>query len=68
VHGTPAVLIALASIVLLQIVFTCAPFMQWAFATRSISLADGLLTIALGVLLLTLLEAEKWALRARRQR
>jgi magnesium-transporting ATPase (P-type) len=68
VLGTPAVLSALALIVLLQFAFTYAPFMQWAFATGSITLADGLLTIAVGVLLLTLLETEKWLVRAWRRR
>jgi potassium/sodium efflux P-type ATPase len=68
VVGTPAVLVALAAIVALQFLFTYAPFMQWAFATRAISLGDGMVTIAVGVALLTLLECEKWAVRAWRRR
>jgi magnesium-transporting ATPase (P-type) len=66
VLGTPAVLTALAAIVLLQLMFTYAPFMHWAFATRPLAFVDGLLAFGVGVALLTVLEIEKWLLRALR--
>jgi len=69
VLGTPAVLIALAVIIALQLLFTYAPLMQWAFATRAVEPFDGLIVIGTGFALLTLLEIEKWLLRLfRRQR
>ena len=61
--GTPALLIALAAVTALQFAFTYAPFMQAAFDTRPLSLAQGALVVALGVAMLLLLEGEKWLLR-----
>ncbi len=61
--GTPAVLIALAVVIVAQFTFTYAPFMHAWFGTRAMSLADGLLVLAPGVVLLMLLEGEKWLLR-----
>jgi magnesium-transporting ATPase (P-type) len=61
--GTPAVLIALAAVIVAQLAFTYAPFMQQWFATRPVSLADGALIVGIGVLMLLLLEGEKWLLR-----
>ncbi len=61
--GTPAVLIALAVVIVAQFTFTYAPFMHAWFGTRAMSLADGLLVLAPGVVLLVLLEGEKWLLR-----
>jgi magnesium-transporting ATPase (P-type) len=59
VLGTPAVLIGVTLIVLLQFAFTYAPFMQTLFATRSIDLIDGLMIVGTGVALLAILELEK---------
>jgi magnesium-transporting ATPase (P-type) len=59
VLGTPAVLIGVGGTSLLQLAFTYVPFMQELFATRPVSLGDGLSVIALGILMLLLVEAEK---------
>lgn len=59
VVGTPAVLIGVGGIVLLQLAFTYLPVMQQLFDTRSIAFADGLVVIGLGVFLLVIVEAEK---------
>jgi magnesium-transporting ATPase (P-type) len=59
VMGTPAVLIGVASVFVGQIAFTYVPFMQALFATRSISLPDGIAVLGVGVLLLVILEVEK---------
>jgi len=61
--GTPAVLIALTAVIVAQLAFTYAPFMQRWFATRPVSLADGAMIVAIGVVMLLLLEGEKWLLR-----
>ena len=61
--GTPAVLIGVAAIVVLQLLFTYAPFMQRWFDTRPVSVFDGLVIICLGVVLLAVLETEKLVLR-----
>jgi magnesium-transporting ATPase (P-type) len=61
--GTPAVLIALAAVIVAQLAFTYAPFMQQWFATRPVSLADGAMIVSIGVVMLLLLEGEKWLLR-----
>jgi magnesium-transporting ATPase (P-type) len=61
--GTPAVLIALAAVIVAQLAFTYAPFMQQWFATRPVSLADGAMIVAIGGVMLLLLEGEKWLLR-----
>ncbi len=61
--GTPAVLVALGVIVLAQLAFTYAPFMQHWFATRPVALADGAMIVAIGAAMMLLLEGEKWLLR-----
>jgi Ca2+-transporting ATPase len=63
VLGTPAVLYALAAVVVAQLAFTYLPLMQGWFATRPVALADGVLIIACGVALLALFEGEKLLLR-----
>ena len=57
--GTPAVLIGVGSIVLLQLGFTYLPFMQTLFQTRPVSLTDGLVIVGAGVALFVILEIEK---------
>ena len=59
VIGTPAVLIGVAGVVVGQLAFTYLPFMQRLFATRALSLTDGLAVVAVGVALLLILEIEK---------
>jgi len=57
--GTPAVLIGVGSIVVLQFAFTYLPPMQALFETRSVGLFDGVVVIATGALLFVILELEK---------
>jgi len=61
--GTPAVLLAIAIVVLAQLLFTYAPFMHDLFESRPLSLAEGALIIAIGALLFLLLEGEKILMR-----
>jgi magnesium-transporting ATPase (P-type) len=61
--GTPAALIGVGSIVVLQFAFTYLPIMQRLFQTRSIALGDGVVIVGVGIVLLCVLEVEK---RARR--
>ena len=61
--GTPAVLIALLIVVAAQLAFTYAPIMQELFDTRPVSIIDGIIIIAAGVLLMVILEAEKNVMR-----
>jgi calcium-translocating P-type ATPase len=63
VRGTPAVLWSIVAVVLAQLAFTYAPWMQALFDTRAVPLAEGLLIIAIGVVMMVVLEAEKSLLR-----
>lgn len=58
--GTPAVIIAVGAVTLLQFVFTYAPFMETFFDTRALSLMQGLQVIGTGIAVLLVLEIEKW--------
>ncbi|MGK7867585.1 cation-transporting P-type ATPase [Falsiroseomonas sp. E2-1-a20] len=63
--GTRAVLIGVGAVVVLQLAFTYAPPLQRLFATRPLDpVANGLPILALGLLLMLILEAEK-AIRRR---
>jgi magnesium-transporting ATPase (P-type) len=59
VLGTPAVLVGVGTIVVLQIAFTYLPIMQHLFQTRAIALGDGIVIIAVGIVLLLVLELDK---------
>ena len=61
--GTPAVLLALAVVIAAQLTFTYAPFMHALFETRALPIADGLVIIGAGILLMLVLEGEKIILR-----
>ena len=61
--GTRPVLIAITAVTLLQFVFTYAPFMEAFFDTRPLSLTQGLMVVAMGPLLLLILEIEKRVLQ-----
>lgn len=61
--GTPAVLGAIAVVVLAQLLYTYAPFMQAVFESRSLTLMDGALIIALSIGLFLCLEGEKLLMR-----
>ncbi|KUO57239.1 MAG: carbonate dehydratase [Alphaproteobacteria bacterium BRH_c36] len=63
VLGTPAVLVGVGGIIVLQLAFTYVPFMQTLFDTRSIAFTDGIAIIAVGVALFAILEGEKFARR-----
>ena len=62
-RGTPAVLWAVGVVVVAQLAFTYAPFMHRWFDTRPVAWLDGVLVIAVGVLLMLVLEAEKALMR-----
>lgn len=57
--GTPAVLVGVGTIAAAQLLFTYVPFMQGLFATRPISIQDGLSILMVGVTLFAILELEK---------
>ncbi|MEQ1437977.1 cation-transporting P-type ATPase [Fontimonas sp. SYSU GA230001] len=59
VLGTRAVLIGIATVFAAQLAFTYLPAAQSVFATRSLSLLDGCVTIAIGIALLCCAELEK---------
>jgi magnesium-transporting ATPase (P-type) len=57
--GTPAVLLAIGTVVVAQFAFTYLPVMQRLFDTRPVALADGLLIVGAGVVMMAILEIEK---------
>lgn len=59
IKGTPAVLWAVAGVVVAQLAFTYLPWMQQVFDTRAVPLADGIVAIGIGVALMVILELEK---------
>jgi magnesium-transporting ATPase (P-type) len=61
--GTPPVLIAIGVAVAAQLAFTFLPAMQALFSTKPVSLTDGLLIVAVGVLAMAILEPEKHLMR-----
>jgi len=61
--GTRPVLIALATVVVAQFAFTYLPFLQLVFETRPLTLVEGAIIIALGVVLFLILEIEKVIVR-----
>ena len=62
-RGTPAVLWAIGAVVIAQLAFTYAPWMQALFDTRAIPWQDGLVIIAIGIATMVVLEIEKALLR-----
>ena len=61
--GTPAVLLAIAAVIVAQLAFTYLPFMHELFESRPVNFRDGLLIIAAGIALMVILEGEKLLLR-----
>jgi magnesium-transporting ATPase (P-type) len=57
--GTPAVLLAIGIVVLAQLAFTYLPVMQQLFDSRPIAFADGILIVAVGLIVMIILEIEK---------
>ena len=62
-RGTPAVLWAVALVVLAQLAFTYLPWMQMLFDTRAVSLVDGAVILGIGLAFMVVLEIEKFLLR-----
>jgi magnesium-transporting ATPase (P-type) len=63
VLGTPIVLGAIGTVVAAQLAFTYAPFMHALFASRPIPFLDGLLIVAVGVVVMVVMEIEKTIMR-----
>ena len=59
VVGTPAVLIVVGAVTVLQFLFTYAGFMQTLFGSRALDAGHGLVVVAAGVVVLLILEIEK---------
>jgi hypothetical protein len=53
------VLVGISAVVLLQLIFTYAPFMAIPFATAPVAFADGLVIVAIGAVLFAVVEVEK---------
>jgi magnesium-transporting ATPase (P-type) len=60
VLGTPAVLIGVGFVAVLQLAFTYAPPMQALFDTVDLSTIEATIVLSAGVLLLAIVELEKW--------
>ncbi|MDN2580660.1 cation-transporting P-type ATPase [Aquibium sp. ELW1220] len=67
VLGTPAVLTGVAVVVAAQAAFTYAPPLQAIFGSEAVGLADGLVVVGAGVLLLVIVEIEKRVAQAWRR-
>jgi magnesium-transporting ATPase (P-type) len=63
IAGTPAVLIAIAALVVAQLLFTYAPVMNSLFESRPLGFDDAILIIVIGASLMVLLELEKGIMR-----
>ena len=63
VVGTRAVLIGVGVTVLAQLTFTYAPLAHLVFDSRSLGLVEGLMIVGAGVLLLVVVEVEKYLAR-----
>ncbi|BBK44749.1 cation-transporting P-type ATPase [Allostella vacuolata] len=59
VLGTPAVLAGVGMVVAAQLAFTYLPPMQAIFGSRPVTLLDGIAIVAVGVVLLLVVEAER---------
>ncbi|MCY7338416.1 MAG: cation transporting ATPase C-terminal domain-containing protein, partial [Sphingomonas bacterium] len=59
VLGTRAVLAAVGVVIAAQLAFTYAPFMQALFGSAAISPFDAVIVLAIGIVLLMVLEIEK---------
>jgi magnesium-transporting ATPase (P-type) len=59
VRGTPMVWLAVVVVTVGQFAITYLPPLQAVFETRAVALGDGLLIVAIGVLLFTIIEIEK---------
>lgn len=62
-RGTPVVLWAVGGVVVAQLAFTYLPWMQALFDTRPVPFSAGVVIVLIGVVMMTILEVEKWLLR-----
>ena len=60
IFGTPAVLLAVAAVIVFQFVFTYLPVMAQFFDTRPLTWVQGVQILAVGIAVLLILEVEKW--------
>jgi magnesium-transporting ATPase (P-type) len=63
VLGTPAVLIAMTVLIIAQLLFTYAPFMNELFGSRPLTLMDSALLVTIGFALMIVMEIEKGVMR-----
>ncbi|MGI9521654.1 MAG: HAD-IC family P-type ATPase [Hyphomicrobiaceae bacterium] len=63
IQGTPAVLIGVGAVTLAQFALTYVPPLQALFGTAALQPVDGLITVAIGVALFAIVEAEKYVSR-----
>ncbi|MGE6777616.1 HAD-IC family P-type ATPase [Vreelandella titanicae] len=61
--GTPAVLSAVAVVIVAQALFTYWPAMHALFDTRPLALLDGILITSVGMIIMAILEVEKIVMR-----
>ena len=61
--GTLAVLVAITVVIVAQLAFTYAPFMNVLFDSAPVSIVDGSIIVGIGVVVLVVLEAEKVLMR-----
>ena len=59
IKGTKAIWMVVIAVTLAQFAITYVPWLQLVFATEAVPLLDGLLVIAVGVILYVLIEIEK---------
>jgi magnesium-transporting ATPase (P-type) len=59
VRGTQVVWLAVGAVTVGQFAITYVPFLQTIFATEPVPLRDGLLVVAIGIALFTIIEIEK---------
>lgn len=62
-RGTPAVWSAVVVVIVAQLIFTYAPWMNMIFESRPLSGFEWFVLVMCGVVLMILLELEKWMLR-----
>jgi calcium-translocating P-type ATPase len=61
--GTPAVLWSISAVTAFQLLFTYTPWMNLAFGSTPLGVAQGVQVLVFGVLVLLLIELEKWLRR-----
>ena len=62
--GTPAVLWSITAVTVFQWLFTYTPWMNIAFGSSALGVAQGLQVMVFGVVVLMLIEVEKWLRRS----